>query len=225
MSPTLVVCRSPDVGPTASGVGCRFGVFITVTVTVTCRDKQARKSPCPVRGLRDADRCIAGRLAHTEFSRRILLFTDATAYVGGCVRRLRMRNAGRARARASAYTAALPGLCRSALHARSRRSLSLYSASHSWSYFIVARYAVTSARSCAGDAVRGLGPWCDSFCDHTRRVGCAAHLLLLEAWERHVRAFDVLLRIGEVVEHGLICPHDARVDVSLRVLEAGDLPP
>jgi hypothetical protein len=34
MSPTPVVCRSPSAGPTAFGVGCLLGGFITVTVTV-----------------------------------------------------------------------------------------------------------------------------------------------------------------------------------------------
>jgi hypothetical protein len=34
MSPTLVACRSPDVGPTAFGVGCRFGVLLLLLLLV-----------------------------------------------------------------------------------------------------------------------------------------------------------------------------------------------
>jgi len=55
------------------------------------------------------------------------------------------------------------------------------------------------------------------------RDNVGAVLLLLEARERHVGALDVLLRVGEVVEHGLVGPGDTRALVGLRVLEAGDL--
>ena len=48
-------------------------------------------------------------------------------------------------------------------------------------------------------------------------------LLLLEAGEDHLGAWDVLLGGLEVVKEGVLAPGDAGALVGLRILEAGDL--